>query len=254
MAPTELSIIRRHDRPFFIVLRKISLGDGDYVLSCMCIPVYLELSSNINSETGLHVFAQSRESPQVPATADENRKRMRRKRKKEATNNGHSRLCKVNTSPSLNKGLVHVKCLFHASWAMCVSCSKQAHNARSLSLHFESTPFPPIFLRFFFSSQQVPNFGLQNVFLSPLFSTFSTRCWNFIVDQSHQLHASRKRATFAFRTSVFRELRIMHLSTATGVSTANDKYYAAQYNVIIHILSKCAESTANFPPSLIEYT
>jgi hypothetical protein len=100
MAPTELPIIRRHDRPFFIVLRKISLGDdGDYVLSCMCIPVYLELSSNINSETGLHVFAQSRESPQVPATADENRKRMKRKIRKETTNNGHSRLCKVNTSP-----------------------------------------------------------------------------------------------------------------------------------------------------------
>jgi hypothetical protein len=36
---------------------------------------------------------------------------------------------------------------------MCVSCSKRAHNARSLSLHFESTPFPP----YFFVSFSFPN-------------------------------------------------------------------------------------------------
>lgn len=185
MTPTELSIIRRHDRPFFIVLRKISLGDDGTMCWVVCVyPCTLSSRSNINSETGLHVFAQSRESPQVPATADENRKRMKRKIRKETTNNGHSRLWKVNTSPSLNKGLVHVKCLFHASWAMCVSCSKRAHNARSLSLHFESTPFPPppLFLRFFFSSQQVPNFGLQMCFFLLLFfhlfdSLLELYCW-----------------------------------------------------------------------------
>lgn len=236
MTPTELSIIRRHDRPFFIVLRKISLGDDGTMCWVVCVyPCTLSSRSNINSETGLHVFAQSRESPQVPATADENRKRMKRKIRKETTNNGHSRLWKVNTSPSLNKGLVHVKYLFHASWAMCVSCSKRAHNARSLSLHFESTPFPPP--PYFFVSFSLPNkyqiLDFKCVSFSSYFSTFSTRCWNFIVDQSHELHSSHKRATFAFRTSVFRELRIMRLSTTTGVSTANDKYYAAQYNVII---------------------
>lgn len=170
MTPTELSIIRRHDRPFFIVLRKISLGDDGTMCWVVCVyPCTLSSRSNINSETGLHVFAQSRESPQVPATADENRKRMKRKIRKETTNNGHSRLWKVNTSPSLNKGLVHVKCLFHASWAMCVSCSKRAHNARSLSLHFESTPFPPPPISsFLFLFPTSTKFWTSNVFLSPL--------------------------------------------------------------------------------------
>lgn len=52
--PAELSIIRRQTF-FFCVLRKISLGVGDYVLSCVYTRVYIELSSNINSETGLYL-------------------------------------------------------------------------------------------------------------------------------------------------------------------------------------------------------